>query len=183
MLVGSSVRAQQALSVRQLDHTSWSVRDGAPTGIRVLAQSADGVLWIGTATGLYHFDGVRFEPFEPPASQPLPSLSVIQLLALPDTTLWIGYNVGGVSLLARGQVVSYGQREGLPEGTINALAHDSAGNVWVATTTGLARLQGGRWQQVGPEAGYPGGMTSDLLVDRRGTLWAPTNAGVFVLPR
>jgi signal transduction histidine kinase/ligand-binding sensor domain-containing protein len=167
----------------ELDHAVWTIRNGAPSGIRALAQSADGVLWIGTTTGLYQFDGIRFEPFEPPASQPLPALAVGQLLALPDNTLWIGYTAGGVSVLSHGRLVSYGQRDGLPEGGVTALARDSAGSIWAATTTGLARLAGGRWQRIGPESGYPGGMTADLLVDRRGTLWAPTNAGVFILPR
>jgi signal transduction histidine kinase/ligand-binding sensor domain-containing protein len=180
----SAARGQQpGPPIAALDHTVWTIRDGAPSGITALAQSADGVLWIGAGTGLYRFDGVRFEPFDPPASQPLPSNAVMQLLALPDSTLWIGYSWGGVSRLAHGQVTSYGQRDGIPEGSINALARDSTGDIWVATTTGLARLHGGRWQQVGPETGYPGGMTSDLLVDHRGTLWAPTNAGVFILPR
>jgi signal transduction histidine kinase/ligand-binding sensor domain-containing protein len=169
--------------IAALDHTVWTARDGAPSGITALAQSADGVLWIGSEGGLYRFDGVRFEPFELPASQPLPSLGVIQLLALPDTTLWIGHLMGGVSLLARGRVTSYGERDGIPGGTINALARDSTGDIWVATTTGLARRHGGRWQRVGPESGYPGGMTPDLFVDRRGTLWVPTTAGVFIRPR
>ena len=118
-----------------------------------------------------------------PTPQPLPFLSISALLALPDSTLWVGYTFGGASVLARGRVVSYSQRDGLPEGTINAIARDSAGDIWAATTTGLARLYGGRWQRIGAESGYPGGPASDLLVDRRGTLWAPTGAGVFVLPR
>jgi signal transduction histidine kinase/ligand-binding sensor domain-containing protein len=170
-------------AVGVLDHTVWTVREGAPLGIHALAQAADGVLWFGTSTGLYQFDGVHFEAFEPPASQPLPSLVIANLLALPDSTLWIGYSLGGVSVLSHGRLVSYSQRDGLPEGGITALARDSAGNIWAATTTGLARLDGGRWRRIGPESGYPSGMTSDLLIDRRGTLWAPTNVGVFILPR
>jgi signal transduction histidine kinase/ligand-binding sensor domain-containing protein len=166
-----------------LDHTVWTIRDGAPSGVQAMAQSVDGALWVGALTGLYRFDGVRFEAFEPPASQPLPSLSVSALLALPDSTLWIGYNVGGASVLARGRVVSFSQRDGLPEGTVTAFARDSAGNLWAATTSGLARLRDGRWQRIGAESGYPGGMTPDLLVDRRGALWAPTKDGVFILPR
>ena len=169
--------------IEALDHTVWTVRDGAPSGVHVIAQSADGVLWLGAQTGLYRFDGVRFEPFEPPASQQLPALAISALLALPDSTLWIGYFMGGVSVLARGRLVHYSKRDGLPEGTITAIARDSAGDTWVATTTGLAHLHGGSWQRVGPERGYPGGMAPDLLVDRRGTLWAPTVSGVFVLPR
>ena len=82
-----------------------------------------------------------------------------------------------------GRLVSYGERDGVPGGGITAFAVDSAGDVWVATTTGLGRFREGRWQPIGPESDYPGGMTSDLLVDRRGTLWAAASTGVFVLAR
>src|SRR5687767_3421628 len=77
LLAAAAAHAQPAPpSARQLDHASWTIRDGAPTGVRAFTQSPDGVLWIGSATGLYRFDGVRFEPFEPPSSQPLASLSI-----------------------------------------------------------------------------------------------------------
>ena len=181
---GPTARAQRPPpAIGELDHAVWTIRDGAPTGVQALAQSADGTLWIGTTTGLYQFDGVRFDPFEPPAGVALPSLVVSALLALPDGKLWIGYTRGGASVLARRRLVSYGERDGVPGGGITAFAVDSVGDVWVATTTGLGRFREGRWQRIGPESNYPGGMTSDLLVDRRGTLWAATSTGVFVLER
>lgn len=170
-------------SIAQLDHTVWTLRDGAPAGVTALAQSADGVLWIGTTTGLYQFDGARFEPFEPPAGQALLSLSVSALLALPDGALWIGYSWGGVSSLVRGRLTSWPPGDGLPAGTITALARGREGELWASTTGGLARFRSGRWERLGPESGYPGGMTSDLLVDRSGAAWAAATSGVFVLPR
>lgn len=167
-----------------LDHTVWTIRDGAPAGTHVITQAADGVLWLGTMGGLYRFDGVRFERFEPRPPQTLPSLSIGQLLALPDSTLWIGFVFGGVSVLTHGQVVNYRVKDGIPLGALTALARDSVGDIWAATTTGLAHLHGGRWQRVGAESGYPAsGMTSDLVVDRRGKLWAATSQGVFALAR
>lgn len=167
----------------QFAHRAWTVRDGAPAVVLALAQTADGFLWLGSQTGLYRFDGVRFEAFEPPPGQALPSRQVNTLLALPDGSLWIGYSFGGASRLAGGQVVNYGAREGLSTGTLTAFAHDSAGGLWAATTTGLARLVGDRWRRVGADSGFPGGMTSDLLVDRRGALWVAAATAVFVLPR
>jgi ligand-binding sensor domain-containing protein len=170
-------------AVGELDHAVWTTRDGAPSRVTTLAQSADGMLWIGTTTGLYQFDGVRFERFELPASQPLPSQSINALFPLPDSTLWIGYRLGLAIALKHGHVESYSQRDGLPDGPIIAFARDSTGDIWLATSRGLARLHERRWQRIGPESGYPGGMTPDLLVDRRGTLWAHTNTGIFILPR
>ena len=169
-------------TLRQLHHRAWSIRDGAPSGVASIVQSSDGFLWIGSRTGLYRFDGMRFEHFDPPSGTSMPSL-VNMLLALPDGSLWIGYAFGGASVLAGGRLVNYTERDGLPRGTVTAFARDSDGTVWAATTTGLARLVRGRWQRVGAELGFPGGLTADLLVDRRGTLWASEISGVYVLRR
>ncbi len=36
---------------------------GLSGAVYALAQTTDGSLWIGTSTGLYRFDGLKFEPF------------------------------------------------------------------------------------------------------------------------
>jgi len=180
----SALHAQQpGPTLAQLDHKAWTIRDGAPPNVVALAQSADGVLWIGTQSGFYRFDGVRFEEFEPPAGQSLPSPFITALLAVPGGSIWIGYVRSGASIIAADRLVTFGQKEGLPPGSITAFARDSGGAIWAATTTGLARFDGTRWRTLGAESGYPGGMTADLLVDRRGTVWASAASGVFVLPR
>jgi ligand-binding sensor domain-containing protein len=45
----------------ELNHTAWTAREGAPTNVSVIAQTNDGSLWLGCTTGLFHFDGARFE--------------------------------------------------------------------------------------------------------------------------
>ena len=173
----------QSLDASQYAHTAWRVQDGAPGAVRSFAQDADGVLWIGSERGLFHFDGVRFERFEPPPGQALLPQGTHVLLALPDTSLWIGYFSGGVSVLHRGRIVTYGSSDGLPGGTVTAIARDSAGAMWAATTRGLARLNGRRWEGIDSGVGYPGGFTEPVLVDRRGSVWAVSERGVYVLPR
>src|SRR5262245_66288080 len=61
----TSARAQ-AQRISEMVHTTWAGRDGAPQGITALAQTPDGVLWIGGSAGLFAFDGIAFEPFRPP---------------------------------------------------------------------------------------------------------------------
>ena len=143
----SSASAQEpAQTLSQLYHTAWTLRDGAPAGIEALAQTADGFLWLGSGTGLFRFDGVRFELFEPPAHQSMPSTNVSALFATPDSGLWVGYRFGGVSLMQRGTIRSYGERDGLPRGSVLSIVEDSAGTTWVGTTSALARLEEGRWR-------------------------------------
>ena len=178
----SAAYAQHApLTLAQFEHKAWTIRDGAPAYVTSIAQTTDGFLWLGSSTGLYRFDGVRFEQFTGPPGQPLPSTNICALLALPDGTLWIGYRFGGASLLAANRVTSYGESEGLPGGTLWQFGRDSAGVVWAATNRGLARLDGDHWTRIGGESGVPGTYAVPVLVDRRGTLWVGTDSGVFVL--
>jgi signal transduction histidine kinase/ligand-binding sensor domain-containing protein len=173
----------QSFDLRQYAHTAWTVQDGAPGAVRNLAQGVDGVLWIASERGLFQFDGVRFERFEPPPGQALLPYGAHILLPLPDTALWIGHFTTGVSVLHRGTIVTYGTQDGLPGGTVTSIARDSGGTVWASTTRGLARLNGRRWEEIGPDAGYPGGFTEPVLVDRRGSVWALSQDGIYVLAR
>jgi len=66
----------------ELYHTAWTFKDGAPAEIYALAQTTDGFLWLGTATGLFRFDGIRFEPYKPQSGQAFPQRSVARLRSI-----------------------------------------------------------------------------------------------------
>jgi signal transduction histidine kinase/ligand-binding sensor domain-containing protein len=171
---------ERAVTLSHLYHTAWTSRSGAPADVQALAQTTDGFLWLGTQTGLFRFDGVRFELFEPAAPESLPSVSVRSLLALPEGGLWVGYQFGGVSLIRDGAIRSFGEQDGMPRGTVLSLVQDSGGVTWVGATGGLARFDDGRWHRVGPDEGIPAGQVTGMLADRRGRLWAAAVDGVFV---
>jgi hypothetical protein len=66
VLLGVTFQLQaQDQTVAQMVHTGWTGRDNAPAGIRALARTPDGVLWIASLKGLYSFDGLSFIPFKP----------------------------------------------------------------------------------------------------------------------
>src|SRR5690348_1104105 len=76
-------------SLGQLHHTSWTARNGLNGSVQALAQTADGYLWIGTSGGLFRFDGMSFDRYQPERGA-LPSNLVSALLALPHGGLWVG---------------------------------------------------------------------------------------------
>jgi signal transduction histidine kinase/ligand-binding sensor domain-containing protein len=179
--VVSAASAQEPVqTLSQLYHTAWTTRDGAPADVDALAQTPDGFLWLGSTTGLFRFDGVRFEPFEPPAHQAMPSANISALLALRNGGLWVGYRFGGASLIQRGTIRSYGADDGLPRGTVKSIVEESDGTIWVGATGGLARLDRGRWRVVGPDEGLSGSQVTSILADRRRRLWVSAADGVFV---
>lgn len=166
----------------ELYHSAWTFKDGAPAEIYALAQTTDGFLWLGTATGLFRFDGIRFEAYKLQSGQIFPQRSVASLFAVPDGGLWVGYSYGGVSFIKNGTVTDYGKPEGLPFHAVLAFARDRQGAIWIAAgEDGLARLQDSRWRKIGTDWGFAG-PANTVFVDHAGTVWvgAPTSVAYLV---
>jgi hypothetical protein len=117
------------------------------TAIRAIAATADGKLWIGTASGLYLKD------LKVPGSP-------VERLSTPDRVL--SSNISGLSVLPDGRVAvastggvdlyrgakresSLSVPQGLPCRDVRAVASDAKGRLWLATRLGVARYDGRRW--------------------------------------
>lgn len=177
-------------TIFQLQHSAWAAHEGAPGAMNAIAQTTDGFLWLGTKTGLYRFDGARFERYKPQTGKDRAGDDVSTLKATPNGGLWIGYSFGGADFLKDGRIDSYPVgpasstgSEGFPGGTVRRFALDDKGVVWAGTTTGIARFEGSQWRRLGSEWGYHWSFPRDLLVDRAGTLWIATAEAVVFVPR
>ena len=169
-------------TIAQFAHTAWGPKDGAPSVVTALAQTLDGYLWLGSTDGLYRFDGVIFERYQPQSGGPFPAHTVSALLALPNGDLWIGFSSGGVSLLRHGNATNYGVREGVPNTAIWSFAQDRERTIWVGTNNGLLRLEGSRWKDAGKTWNFPGRSAYAVFLDGQGTLWASTGDTLVFLP-
>lgn len=117
-------------SLTQFHHTSWTAKDGAPSQIGALAQTTDGYLWIGSARGLFRFDGIEFEPYVPPAGVTLPGSNVYSFLATSDGGLWVSFGPSGVAFIKEGQAKFFSRPEELPKTEVFTMAQDMDGRMW-----------------------------------------------------
>ncbi|WP_199097979.1 ligand-binding sensor domain-containing diguanylate cyclase [Dyella sp. ASV21] len=170
--------------------TPWferlSVSDGLPHSITTaLAQDQRNLVWIGTMSGLVRYDGYRMQVFTASDSASgLPDAYVRNLLTLPDGSLLVGTNAGG---LARFYPATNSFRHypvgkgGTSDRKIYALAHDGDAGVWIASELGLDRLDlhTDRITPVPTDAGTSSRNFS-VLQDRAGNLWLGNNNGLFV---
>ena len=170
------------LTLQQLNHKGWTVADGAPGVISSITQTTDGTLWLAGPDGLSRFDGIRFVRYDGADGRPFEATDIRTLAESTDGGLWIGFNLGGVSFLKNGSVVHYGEPDGLPTASVNAVVTDQRGVTYAATTEGLYRLQRNRWERVSVDASDPGDRLSAAAVDRAGTLWVVTDAAVWARP-
>jgi signal transduction histidine kinase/ligand-binding sensor domain-containing protein len=160
---------------QRIIHESWTFKEGAPEAVWALAQTAGDYLWLGTAAGLYRFDGIRFELFRSPFGDQLLTNNIAWLFAPPTGGLWVGNVTGGVSFLKNGRITSF------PEvpGTVYSFAQDRDGVVWAATDGGLWRFDGSTWQHIGAEWNAPQKPVSQVGFDREHILWVLTESRDF----
>jgi signal transduction histidine kinase/ligand-binding sensor domain-containing protein len=178
-VAASPAIASTAPAIADYDHRAWAQRDGAPPGIWTMAQTPDGWLWLGTATGLFRFDGVSFERHDILPAGYLGSRSVMMLSVGASGDLWVAYSGGGTSVLPARDPLHPRTPTGLPAGIPNdRVTEDRYGTAWTSTPEAVYRLDRGHWQRIVPASlGLPDGV--EYSTDADGNLWASAPSGFF----
>ncbi len=189
---------------RSDDSFSAYTKANAPlpgNSVHVLAQSADGSLWLGSAARSnsgaldgYAYGLVHFYPGEPQKckrfraeNSPLPANVITALATDANDALWVATEDGG--LLRRnsdGQwnVLSEDNLY-LPESNINAMAFAANGVVWFGTQhRGVVRYDPNRKQAKErwtifneKEHGLQSDAIRDIAIDKAGNIWVVLNYG------
>jgi signal transduction histidine kinase/ligand-binding sensor domain-containing protein len=175
----AAVALDPPLQIAQYAHTAWTARDGAVMGlVFAMAQTPDGYLWIAGSSGLFRFDGLQFERWQPPGGQSLPS-GPYSLLVSRDGTLWIG-TFSGLSSW-NGKEFVYRHPEIGPKRFVTSLLEDRDGTVWAGVLGErgeLCAIRAGKAQCAVPEGGF-GSFVWSLTQDRAGALWVGAESGVW----
>ena len=157
----------------------------------VMLQDREGLIWVGSQTGLASWDGYRFHTYvaSPGVSDSLPSSWVTALYEDREDRLWAATDGGGLTRLdkASGRFWTLGAGPaGLSSASVFALAADGTQGLWVGTAAGLDRLDFAtgkvRRHTDGASApSLPAHRVNALLVDHHGNLWVGTVDGIYVL--
>lgn len=142
--------------------------------INVVDSAPDGTVWVGTARGLCRQNGAAFRCVTP---QGMDQLMVNDVLVGRDRILAAADE--GVFRYADGRLEPVAQWPQAPEfGAAYSLALDDRGRVWMATQTGLLRLEDGQLVGVSLPSANPA--VHDLEF-HDGRLWAGSGGRLFVL--
>jgi signal transduction histidine kinase/ligand-binding sensor domain-containing protein len=181
LMCPSALALDPSLGVSQYAHTAWQVREGFTQGyIRSIAQTPDGYIWLGTGFGLYRFDGVRVEHWQPPLNgAQLPSDFVTCLHVARDGTFWIG-TMGGLASWRDGRLTRYPELAGL---LIASILEDRNGTVWVGSSSltspgKLCAINGTNVDCHGSGDALPKGV-GFLYEDSHDVLWVVAPDGVW----
>jgi signal transduction histidine kinase len=150
--------------------------------VRVLYQSADGHVWLGTFRhGLLEYDGHEFRNYT--TAHGLMANRIESVAEDSGGNLWIG--AVGAMRLARNGFVTYGASDGLASTEIASIFDDSAGNMYVVGDRWrIHRMDGRRFTNVRPnlssritDSGWRGYRSS--MRDHLGNWWVATGEGLY----
>jgi diguanylate cyclase (GGDEF)-like protein len=170
--------------------TEYSVAEGmSQNSALALARDDDGYLWIGTEDGLNRFDGYEFRVHRPSdRDQTATASAYIRDIAIKDRHLFLATNGGGLAIFDRisEQFRMLDVDDGLPANHFNAVDVARAGTLYLASRTGLARLDWhgdpmiAKFSVMPMEVGADPPRT-DVWALRRGPsgLWVGTGDGAF----
>lgn len=128
-------------------NTSETATGGLPDDmVLALAEGRDGDVWVGSLSGLSLIDptnrAVRTFRHDPDDAHSLGTNLVRALKLTSDGTLWIGTQSGLNRLDSLDAKLAHFTRwlpgDGLPSGTVYAIADDKMGRLWLSTNRGIA---------------------------------------------
>jgi ligand-binding sensor domain-containing protein/signal transduction histidine kinase len=145
--------------------------------IRAILPGTNGVVWVGTATGLFPFAEDQGEPLSQVVG--LSGKDVRVLRESASGVLWVGTEAQGLFGIREGEVVAHH----LAGTSVYALWEDPQGTLWAGTRSGLARLEGPRVGWITARQGLPEDLIHSLIEDDRGWFWIGTESGIHRVPR
>ena len=119
---------------------SFTYLDGlGSSSIHSLHESADGMMWIGTASGIVRYDGKSFQQLSEPEAPH--GLEIRSIAEAPNGVLWFATN-NGVYRHAQDRFRHYATKDGLPSLDTHSLAVSESHELICGTTVGYCLFDG-----------------------------------------
>ncbi len=155
ILAGSVVALGSSRTTDDYVRTNFTVEDGLPDNVvNAIIQTGNGLLWVGTDSGLASFDGREFTPIDLHIAGAPHQGAVESLVEASNGDLWVGTHVG-VVLIPRDaldqfdpkQLIYYQPSPGASD-EVESLYQTRDGAIWVGTNHGLYRKESGKFVSV-----------------------------------
>lgn len=166
--------------------------DWARKSVKTLYEDRQGLIWVGTAGGLFRLEqqdnqvNFHFEEMSMPNTG-VDDRFIVCLLQDRRGSLWIGTANGGLyRRWPDGRAGRYTMQHGLPSNGVSAMLEDREGRLWMADNTGLwlmnsdpspaQKIVTGTYK---PQRSGVLEFFKDLLQTSDGRLWAASESGLY----
>ncbi|NLV21271.1 MAG: hypothetical protein GXY49_04715, partial [Syntrophomonadaceae bacterium] len=162
-----------------------SLGEIAPASVRSVTSDHKGGYWIGSTSGLFHYDssGKVSQPYSQDNGK-LKTNYVIDVALDGQDGLWVsqgwtysgGTNYGLIYIDSSGNVTEFNTQNtngGLPHDYVQALEVDNYGNLWIGSFGGLTKYnaKNHNWKTWTTADGLPALSVNTLVQDGAGGLW------------
>lgn len=152
-----------------------------------LEADKNGLIWLGTTTGVYTFDGTEFTPFELPEGKVDPSRGIStpkmihNILEDSKGDMWFATNAGAFRYDGS-KLTQFSEKDGLGSNFVSTLIEDKKGHFWFGTTRNeLCYYDGNTIKNISEEFELFGKGAGNIMEDKNGDIWfAVQGKGVFV---
>jgi signal transduction histidine kinase/ligand-binding sensor domain-containing protein len=152
-----------------------TARGLADRRITCLLPNGANQLWIGTATGLFRWDGTTFT--QDGIAEPMKRGSILSLFEDHESNLWVGTSDSLIRQSPRGTAVLHNQ----DNGPVSTIFEDREGNLWTGGPQGIERFRDSLFVTYATAARPPENNGS-VYIDKQNRLWfAPSDGGLFWL--
>ena len=156
----------------------YNNKNGLPTSeANDIVQTSEGFIWIGCYSGLIRYDGSHFERIIDATS------SVKCLYVDSKDRLWIGTNDDGVSVYENGLFYEWDMMIGMKSNTVRSITEDDKGNIYVATTIGLAIIDQDRQLSYPEDKRLSEAFIQEVRTAADGTVYCVNNDGDLITCR
>ncbi len=181
LLLGLLSISRPALAAR---HTvaGWGMEQGLPHNlVQAVAQGSDGFIWLGTWEGVVRFNGRSFTVFDRQNTPGAELSGVLSILPEANGGMLFGTVSNGIYRYRNGHWQALGGNDARNL-SINAMARDAAGNVWIGSKDRLLRMQpNGQLLDEGRALGLPEVAVTTLRWAGDGSLLVGTEEGLYQL--
>ncbi len=153
----------------------WTVLPLELDGLRVtsIVEDEGRTVWVGTADGLFRFDGEHTTRV--PGG---PVAGVLSLKRDREGALWVGTQ-DGLSQYRGQEFVTYTTEDGLPLDELDQIFVDRNGDFWISSNAGVTRFDGNTFVTYDLPENLPSSSVEPVFEDSKGRIWIGTKSGPF----
>ncbi|MEO6132860.1 MAG: two-component regulator propeller domain-containing protein [Saprospiraceae bacterium] len=152
----------------------------ADVPVNVMLQDNEGMIWLGTKSGLARYYGNLWHPVALDSSSGI--LSVTALYADHSGIIWIGTSKGSIFFIdSSKKVQAFDIEEGHPAKSITSILQDADGRIWFATYgEGVYVYTGTRLFNFDVGDGLSGNDVYAMTSNADGEIWIGTDDGIDI---
>lgn len=149
------------------------------TRFQVAFQDYRGFIWLGSADGLFCFDGISVEKV--PLGPDTLANEVTAITQKGTDTLWVGCRSGRIYQVVDREAILFSPEEGTSDVAISEILADRNGVVWWSTYgEGIYFFRNGRVYNFNHDDGLKDDYVYALEEDSTGQVWAASDGGLAV---